>query len=113
MVDNFGFKYTKRCNANHLLAALQEIYVITMDWIGSLYLTMTIGWDYIKKTIDISMPGYVAKALGRFQHNTIRQPQHSPHAWTKPHYGSHPQLTPQPDDTSLLRPTPPYSPHHP
>jgi hypothetical protein len=72
---------------------------------GSLYLAMTIDWDYRNHTVDISMPGYVTKALGRFQHNTFGRAHHVPHAWTKPQYGSHPQLTPAPDATNLLPPS--------
>jgi hypothetical protein len=106
VVDDFGIKYSKRCDADHLLAALEELYVVTMDWADSMYLTMTIGWEYINKTIDIAMSGYVVKALDRFQHNTVGHPQHSPHAWNKPQYGTHHQLTPQPYHT-------PHSPHHP
>jgi hypothetical protein len=51
------------------------------------------------------VPGYVTKALDRFQHNACGRAQHSSHAWTKPQYGSHPQLTPAPDDTDLLPPS--------
>jgi hypothetical protein len=66
---------------------------------------MTIDWDYNSKNVNISMPGYVDKALDRFQPNTFGRSQHSPHAWAKPQYGSHPQLPPPPDDTDLLPPS--------
>jgi hypothetical protein len=68
---------------------------------------MTIDWDYYNHTVDISMPRYVTKALDRFQHKACGRAQHSPHAWTKPQYGSHPhpQLTPAPDKTDLLPPS--------
>jgi hypothetical protein len=105
VVDYFGIKYTNRCDAEHLLTALQALYVVTTDWTGSLYLAMTIDWDYRNHTVDISMPGYVTKALDRFQHNACGRSQHPPHAWTKPQYGSHPQLTPAPDATDLLPPS--------
>jgi hypothetical protein len=102
VVDDFGIKYTNRCDTEHLLTALQALNVVTTDWTGSLYLTMTIDWDYHNHTVDISMPGYFTKALDRFQHNACGRAPHYPHAWTKPQYGSHPQLTPTPDDTDLL-----------
>jgi hypothetical protein len=105
VVDDFGIKYTNRCHAEHLRTALQALYVVTTDWAGSLYLAMTIDWDYHNHTVDIFMPGYGTKALDRFQHNACGRTQHSPHAWTKPQYGSHPQLTPAPDDTDLLPPS--------
>jgi hypothetical protein len=63
VVDDFGIKYTNRDDAIHLITALEELYTVTTDWTGSLYLTMTLNWDYIHSTVDISMHGYVAKAL--------------------------------------------------
>jgi hypothetical protein len=65
---------------------------------------MTLSWDYIHATVDISMPGYVTKALGCFQHTPPHRHEHSPHAWTTPVYGTHPQLTTPVDDTALLPP---------
>jgi hypothetical protein len=105
VVDDFGIKYTNRDDALHLLSALEELYTVTTDWTGSLYLAMTLCWDYIRCTVDISMPGYVAKALERFQHTPPHRPEHSPHAWTKPIYGTHPQLTSPIEDTDLLPPS--------
>jgi hypothetical protein len=32
MVDDFGIKYTNRCDADHLLAALEQLYTVTTDW---------------------------------------------------------------------------------
>jgi hypothetical protein len=105
VVDDFGIKYTNRDDAIHLLTALEEMYTVRTDWIGSLYLAMTLNWDYIHSTVDISMPGYVAKALERFQHTPPRRAEHSPHAWSKPVYGTHPQLTSPVDNTALLPPS--------
>jgi hypothetical protein len=96
VVDDFGIKYTNRDDAIHLLAVLEEMYTVTTDWTGSLYLAMTLNWDYIHSTVDISMPGYIAKALEPFQHTPTRR------AWYKPVYGTHPQLTSPVDDTALL-----------
>jgi hypothetical protein len=105
VVDDFGIKYTNRDDAMHLLTALEELYTVTADWTGSLYLAMTLNWDYIHYTVDISMPCYVAKALDRFQHIPTRRDKHSPHAWSKSVYGTHPQLTSPVDDTALLPPS--------
>jgi hypothetical protein len=56
VVDYFGIKHIDKSDAIHLLAALQELYVVTTDWSGSLYLGMTLAWDYSHHTVDISMP---------------------------------------------------------
>jgi hypothetical protein len=45
------------------------------------------------------MPGYITAALDKFKHKTPAQPQHAPHAWVKPTYGTNPQL-PFPEDVS-------------
>jgi hypothetical protein len=65
---------------------------------------MTLRWDYIRFTVDISMPGYVTKALERFQKTPSHGQEQSPHAWTNPIYGTPTQLTSPVDDTALLPP---------
>jgi hypothetical protein len=103
MVDDFGIKYTNCCDADHLLAVIQQLYTATTYRTGSFYLAMHMAWYYINQTVDISMPGYAAKALDRFQHHALGHPQHPPpHAWQKTQYGAHPQLTPAQDDSSIL-----------
>jgi hypothetical protein len=84
VVDDFGVKYVGTKHAQHLIDTLQRQYKITTDWTGSLYCGLTLKWDYTARTVDLSMPGYVAKALHKFTHTPDNQPQHSPHAWTPP-----------------------------
>ena len=48
------------------------------------------------------MPGYIERALLRFQHPLPSRPQHSPHAWIAPHYGAPTQLTDHPDNSAAL-----------
>jgi hypothetical protein len=102
VVDDFGVKYVGREHAEHLIATLRALYTITTDWDGALYLGMTLAWDYTQRTVDCSMPGYVSKALLKFQHPTPAKPQHSPHAWIAPSYGATTQLTAPPDLTAPL-----------
>jgi hypothetical protein len=105
VVDDFGIKYTNKTDAMHLITALQQLHVVTTDWSRSLYLGTTLTWDYSHHTIDISIPGYVTKALDRFQHNAQTRPQHYPHAWQRPQYGKQPQMTPDFDDSAILPPS--------
>jgi hypothetical protein len=79
VVDNFGIKYVGKEHANHLLSTLKEHYTIDIDWEGKLYCGIILTWDYIKKHVDISMPGYIKKLLQRFQHE-LRKAQHSPYS---------------------------------
>ena len=68
VVDDFVIKYTSLENAKHLLNALQAKYTISEDWEAKLYIVITLKWDHIKRTVDLSMPGYVAAALMCFRH---------------------------------------------
>jgi hypothetical protein len=104
VVDDFGVKYVGRQHADHLLQCLQEIYTVTTDWEGTKYCGLTLEWDYTHRQVHVSMPGYVAKALHRFQHPNPRKPEHSPHAWTAPSYGTPTQLSLPPDTTTSLLP---------
>jgi hypothetical protein len=88
VVDDFGVKYVGEEHAQHLIDTLQSLYSITTDWTGSLYCGLTLQWDYLARTVDLSMPGYVANALHKFMHSPPDRPQHSPHAWTPPNYGA-------------------------
>jgi hypothetical protein len=99
VVDDFGVKYVGREHAEHLRDTLQAKYKITTDWSGDLYLGINLLWDYNARTVDLSMPDYVGKALQRFNHPKPTRPQHAPHAWAKPQYGVKTQLT-APADTS-------------
>ena len=91
VVDDFGVKYTKLADFQHLCDALRDLYEITVDMSGSKYLGMTIDWDYTKKTVDISMPGYLPKALHRFQHIPTKV-RRSPHQAPRIIYGQKQQL---------------------
>eukprot|EP00978_Attheya_sp_CCMP212_P027615 scaffold92921_cov81-Attheya_sp.AAC.2 len=52
----------------------------------------------------MSLPGYVARALHRFQHPDPTRAQHAPHDWIPPSYGSKQQLTIPVDTTDSLEP---------
>ena len=91
-VDDFGIKFFCKADADHLFDALATKYTITKDWSGASYLGFTIDWDYAAGHVDISMPGYVPKALLTLRHPTPTKPQHSPHRWTAPVYGQKIQL---------------------
>jgi hypothetical protein len=86
-VDDFGIKLFCKADAKHLFDALATMYTITKDWSGSSYLGFSIQWNYAAGHVDISMPGYVPKAL-----LTLPKPQHLPHRWTAPVYGQKIQL---------------------
>jgi hypothetical protein len=102
VVDDFGVKYTKREDAEHLEKCLNNHYKCSTEWDGARYCGLTIDWDYENRTVDVSMPGYIERALKRFEHPTPPRRQNSPHAWQKPVYGAKTQYAPDEDTTPPL-----------
>ena len=43
VVNNFGVKYVKRAHDEHLILAPKDIYKVTNDWAGSLYVGITLN----------------------------------------------------------------------
>jgi hypothetical protein len=67
-VDDFGVKYEKKDNAEHLFASIKSTYRLTKDWTGNLYCSITLDWDYVNRTVDISMTRYIKKKLQEYNH---------------------------------------------
>ena len=101
-MDDFSIKYTSLDNAQHLLHALREIYTISKGWEAKLYIGISSKWDYSKRTVDLSMPGYVITALQRFRHQLKNTRQSSPHHHVPPTYGARVQFAEPEDDTPVL-----------
>jgi hypothetical protein len=100
VVDDFGIQYINRDDALHLIAALKQDYeAVTVDWTGSLFCGITLTWDYEKRTVDLSMPGYVEKALSEFQTEVTTRSEHQPYRSKDIQYGAKSQMT-DPIDTS-------------
>jgi hypothetical protein len=104
VVDNFGVKYVGREHVDHLIDSVEKHYAFSKDWEGKLYCGIHIQWDYPNRTVDLSMPGYIAATLHKFQHQPPTRAQHAPYCWNKPVYGTNPQLTEPEDDTAPLPP---------
>ena len=68
VVDNFGVKYEGRENAQNIISALEDLYKVTTDWGGEIYIGITLKWNYKECYVNLSMTGYVEAALKKFQH---------------------------------------------
>jgi hypothetical protein len=91
---DFGIRYTNdRDDVEQLLAILQQEYKCTIDWEGNRYVGLTLAWDYGKGTCDISMPGYIQRAILRFEHPDPGKTHDAPHAWNAPTHGARQQYT--------------------
>ena len=66
--------------------ALKLLYPVTTDWTG-LKMGLTLKWDYINRTVNISIPNYVPEALHGLQQKAPEKPQDAPQCWSRPTYG--------------------------
>ena len=110
VVDDFGIKCSVagREHVQHLHDALRELYEITIDWSGTKYIGYTLKWDLnvdkAERKVTLSMPGYVSKALARFNVQKARHDTNSPGPYSPPVYGASTQKATAPDTSPLLSP---------
>jgi hypothetical protein len=108
VVDEFAIKYQRQEDADHLLATLRTLYAITVDKEGSEYLGIKIRFDAAKRSVTLSMPTHVTKALQRFGSH-IKHGAASPMVYVPPVYGAPIQAPApvaaalSPDETLLLQ----------
>ena len=58
VVDDFGVAHIGKENADHLIDTLKQAnYKITTDGDGATFCGITLEWDYVNRTVDLSMPG--------------------------------------------------------
>ena len=68
VVDDSGMRYEGNEHTLHLLQTLRQYYeAVSVNWTGTLYCGITLKWDYLQQTCELSMPGYVQQALNKFQ----------------------------------------------
>jgi hypothetical protein len=98
VVDDFGIRYTKIADAKRLMDTLKLQYKVFEDWDGSRYIGLMLKWDYIGRTVELSMPGYVERALLRFAHPAPTHPKtrhtHGLHPYTGPTYNTRRTISP-------------------
>ena len=97
VVDNFGVKYVDPTHVHHLIKTLKTNYEIDEDWEGTRYLGLAIDWDYTKREVHLTMPGYIDKALAQFNHEAPKKPQNQPHEHTIPTFGAKVQYAKEED----------------
>jgi hypothetical protein len=102
VVDDFGVKYTSRTDAEHLITTLEKYYKVSTDWEGTRYCGLTLAWDYLNRTCDVSMPGYIERALQRFQHPKPAFHEAAPHPCAPIQYGAKTQWVIDPLDAPAL-----------
>ena len=104
VVDDFGVKYVGEEHALHLKEALEQDYTVTTEWEGRRYIGITLDWDYERRRVHLSMPGYVAKALKQFQHKKSPGTQNAPFPSARIIYGAKKQFATEASKAPLLNP---------
>ena len=101
-VDDFGIQYFSKSNSDHLIGAIRDTYECSIDWKGTQYCGLTLAWNYPKGYVNIYMPGYVTKALKKFNHKSPKRPEHAPQYCTAPIYGQQTQQRATQESTAPL-----------
>jgi hypothetical protein len=68
VIDNYEVKFANKDDVNHLISSISTMHKLTKDWTNNLYCGITLEWDYVTRTVDISMPGYIKKKLQKYEH---------------------------------------------
>ena len=102
VVDDFAVKYVKKGDLDHLLKSIQSKYIITIDKQATQFCGITLSWNYRKRKVTLSMPGYIDKLLHKLHHPTPTTPEHNPHTWKPPQYGKTAQYVETPKQLPVL-----------
>jgi len=102
VVDDFGVKYVTQDDIDHLITSLKSTYKLTEDWTGNLYCGITLEWDYVNHTVDISMPGYIKKKLQEYEHVMPKKLQTCPYSPEPKQFGTEAQAPLPPDSSPTL-----------
>ncbi len=99
VADNFGVKYVNKDNFDHLITSIRKDYSFIEDWMGDSYCGIQLDWNYLNRTVDISMPGYIGKKLQEYGHIMPNKVQTCPYPPEPKNFGTKAQA-PLPPDTS-------------
>ena len=80
VVDNFGVRYKKKEDVEHLLKTIKVRYPVKEKWEPTLYLGVTLEFDYEERTCKMSMSGYVKHALINSIMHSVKQHIHYLHS---------------------------------
>ena len=92
VINDFGVKYSGKEHALHIKSALEAKYKVTPDWDVKLYVRISIKWDYVKGTVQLSMSGYVRVSLHQFQQEKAKREKDSPYPWALPQFVKNNQI---------------------
>ena len=89
-------------HALHLIESIKKTYTLTKDWTGNLFCGITLEWDYVNRTVDISMPGYIKKKLQEYENVMPKKMQTCPYSPEPKKFGTEAQAPLPPDSSPKL-----------
>eukprot|EP00956_Cyclotella_meneghiniana_P000475 scaffold553_cov70-Cyclotella_meneghiniana.AAC.1 len=92
VVDDFGIKYLRKEDLDHLIKSLEKYYDMTVDLEGKEYVKIELDWDYDKRQVHLSMMPYLQKALRQFDNVVPTKREDSPYPHVEPKYGAKQQF---------------------
>jgi hypothetical protein len=88
IVDDFGIKYFKKEDLDHLIDTLKKYYDVKVDPKGKELVKIELDWDYKNRKVHLSMKPYLDKSLRQFDNIVPTKRQHSPYPHVEPKYGA-------------------------
>ena len=87
VVDDFGIKYIKQQDLDHLIKTLQKYYDVTVDMDGKEFVKIDLDWDYKNGQVHLSMQPYLQKAVCQFDNVVPAKCHDSPIPMWNQHMG--------------------------
>ena len=89
VVDVFGIAYKRDKDVLHLIKIRREKYTFKVNFYVKQHIGINLEWDYVKREIRCSMPGYVEQAHTDLKHElNSNQHQGAPSKMPHQNYGS-------------------------
>jgi len=92
VVEDFGIKYLKKEDLDHLIQMLKKHYDVSVNLKGKEFVKIQLDWDYENRKVHLSMVPYLQKALRQFDNVVPSKCQDSPYPYTEPKYGAKQQF---------------------
>ena len=84
VVDDFGIKYIKEDDLNHLINSLQKYFDISVDHNGKDFVKINLDWDHEGVWVHLSIQPYLNKVQKQFSAFPPAKRQDSPYPHTPP-----------------------------
>ena len=71
VVDDLCDQYCSTEDADYFFKGLRAKYIITVDMEATVYIGIKLKWDYVHRSVTLSIPSYVRKTFHILQHILI------------------------------------------